>query len=106
VLRTAIEHHVQASARDQVLLLYLQAVEPFFGLGERSEELARLRAKVCARACVDVCACVDVHACVNVCACVDVCAHLCVGDGRWGHTHREVQSVSPLVCARARVVWA
>ena len=46
VLRTAIEHHVQASARDQVLLLYLQAVEPYFGLGERREETAHLRTKV------------------------------------------------------------
>uniref|UniRef100_A0A7S3QMC6 Histone deacetylase interacting domain-containing protein n=1 Tax=Dunaliella tertiolecta TaxID=3047 RepID=A0A7S3QMC6_DUNTE len=45
VLRTAIDHHVQASARDQVLLLYLEAVEPFFGLKERSEELTRLKAK-------------------------------------------------------------
>ncbi|KAF5839292.1 hypothetical protein DUNSADRAFT_1165 [Dunaliella salina] len=45
VLRTAIDHHVQASARDQVLLLYLEAVEPFFGLQARSEELARLRTK-------------------------------------------------------------
>ena len=44
----------QASARDQVLLLYLQAVEPFFGLGERSDELTRLRAKVCFQLCVCV----------------------------------------------------
>lgn len=46
VLKMAIDNQVHSGMREQVLMLYLQAVEPFFGLPLRSDEIARLKAEV------------------------------------------------------------
>jgi hypothetical protein len=46
VLCAAMEHGLNSSSRDAVHLLYLQSIEPFFGVPERTAELERLRAEV------------------------------------------------------------
>jgi len=45
VLRTAIESQLHSGVREQVLMLYLQCVEHFFGLPVRADELDRLKAE-------------------------------------------------------------